>query len=311
MKRYVFAALLFCAGQVSAQERMERETCQQGWAAVVPMITPDAQLPRMSVTDDGWCQIDDLTLPMDQSSAFSVETLRWRASDMARVAELGLPPRSLEIAGIGFAVVAQTGDPVFDYLLELQSSAADSGFGLSVRWDGVQNAVFVDEAYVDFFTGNRIEATARVEGVNLTDQTAMQTSIGSMGLKDLVVTTQLAGWFEAYVALSLGTLLLDNDGIAPEAQVQKLQEQALEVVGNIPDSIVPSTSREALSAFIQDLPTPRGTARLQLSANPPLGAARMTPFALMARSPTIEEIVELGLEGVALLFTWTPTGDDK
>lgn len=311
MRRYVFVTLMFCAGQVAAQERMEMTTCQHGWDAVVPMITPDAPMPQMSVTDDGWCEIDDLTLPMDQNSAFRVETLRWRASDMARVTELGLPPRSLEVVGVGFAMMAQTGDPVFDYLLDLQSSVAESGFGLSVRWDGVQNALFVDEAYVDFFAGNRIEATAHIEGVNLTDQTTMQTSVGSMGLKDLVVTTQLAGWFETFVALPLGRNLLDSDGVAPEVQVQALQAQAIEIVNKLPDSIVPSTSREALGAFIQDLPAPRGTARLQLSANPPLGAARMTPFALLGREPTLDEIVDLGLDGVALLFTWTPAGDDR
>jgi hypothetical protein len=311
MRRYVFAALMLCAGQVSAQERMEMSTCQQGTAAAVSLVRPDASPLQVSVTDDGWCQIDGLNLPMDQSSAFSVETLRWRASDMARVVEQGLPPRSLELVGTDFAVTAQTGDPVFDYLLGLQSSVAESGFGFSVRWDGVQNAVFVDEAYIDFFAGNRIEATARIDGVDLSDQTTMQTSVGSMGLKDLVVTTQLAGWFETYLAMPLGTSLLNADGIAPEVQVESLKSQAIELVNNMPDSIVPSTSREALGEFVQSLPAPRGTARLHLSANPPLGASRMTPFALMSREPTLDEIVELGLEGVALLFTWTPTGDDK
>ena len=309
MRHYICAVLMFCAGQVSAQERMEMATCQQGWATVVPIITRDAQLPDMSVTDDGWCQISNLALPMDRNSAFKVDTFRWRASDMARLVELGLPPRSLEIVGVGFAVTARTGDPVFDYLQYLQSSAAESGFGLSVRWDGVQNAVFVDEAYIDFSVGNRIEATARIDGVDLSDQTAMQTSVGSMGLKDLIVTTQLAGWFETFIALPLGTALLGNDGVTPEAQVGNLQMQAIQAVNNMPDGIVPSTSREALGAFIRDLPEPRGTVRLQLSANPPLGAARLAPFSLLGREPTFDEIFELGLEGVALLFTWTPTGD--
>ena len=155
---------------------------------------------------------------MDQYSTLSLDMLRWRASDMVRVVDQGLPPRSLEVVGVGFAAVGQSGDPVLDYLLKLQSSVAESGFGLSVRWDGVQNAVFVDEAYVDFFAGNRIEATARIDGVNLTDQTTMQTNIGSMGLKDLVVTTQFSGWFETFVAVPMGSALLDSDGVAPETK---------------------------------------------------------------------------------------------
>jgi len=48
---------------------------------------------------------------------------------------------------------------------------------------------------------------------------------------------------------------------------------------------------------------------LQLSASPTLSAARMAPFALMPSEPSMEQIVDLGLEGVTLLFTWTPMGE--
>ncbi|SMX37469.1 hypothetical protein [Octadecabacter ascidiaceicola] len=308
MRCYVFAALMVCAGQVSAQERMELSTCQYGWAAVVRLIASDAQLQQISVTDDGWCQIDDLKLLAEPQTNFKVETLRWRASDMERFVEQGLPPRSLEIVGVGVSIAGATGDRNLDYLMGLQAAVPETGFGVFVRWDGVQNAVFVDEAYVDFSAENRIEATARVDGVDLSDQTAMQTSIGSMGLKDLVVTTQFSGWFETYLALPVGYGLLREDGPEPEIQVQELQSQVIEIIYNLPEEIVPGTSKEALGSFVQSLPTPRGAARLQLSANPPLGASRMTPFALMADTPALDEIVELGLDGVDLLFTWNPKG---
>ena len=49
MKRLVFAALMTCAGQVSAQERMEITTCQAGWDAGISIILPDLQAPQMSV----------------------------------------------------------------------------------------------------------------------------------------------------------------------------------------------------------------------------------------------------------------------
>ncbi len=309
MKHLLLAATLMMASTAHAQNRMSTQECVASWSAIEQMIgTPETDVEFVA-DDEGWCVIEDARFPISQYQMIRLESLKWRAADIERFIDEGLPPRSFEIVGEGFGMSATTGDPVYDYLFALQSTLPEAGFGLSVRWDGVQNAVEIDEAYFDFFMDNRVELSARVEGVDLTDMETIQTSVGTMGLRDLLVTSEFSGWFETHVALSLGPVLLDSDGPPPQAQVEALRDQAIDIISQIPDTIVPVNSREALSEFIQALPQPRGTARLQLSADPPLGAARMLPFALLPTDPTIDQIIELGLDGVALLFLWTPTGD--
>lgn len=309
MKGWLIAATLAFGSPATAQDRMTAEQCTQSWAALETlMATPETGVTFVP-DNEGWCLLENGSINQDNQQSYRLASLRWRASGIDRLIEDGLPPRSLDVIGNGLSIVPQTNDPVFDYLLGVQSTNAAAGFGLSVRWDGVQNAVLLDEAYFDFAPGNRIEITARIDGVDLSDTAAMQSSIGSMGLRDLSLQSDFDGWFETHVALSLGSEVLLGNGIAPEAQVAALKDQAVQFFTQIPATIMPDASRDALSAFVQSLPHPRGTLRMQLSANPPLGAARMAPFALMSDAPSPQQIVDLGLNGVALLFTWTPTGE--
>jgi hypothetical protein len=310
MKHAFLAAILLLSTPAKAQERMTPAQCTGSWAALEALMGAPVGDAGVVADDEGWCLILDGTFDINADTSFRLASLRWRASDIDRFIEDGLPPRTIEIVGKGIGVVAQFGDPVFDYLFGLQNAQPRAGFGLTVRWDGVQNAVLVDTAYVDLFAGNRIEATARLDGVNLTDRTTMQMSVGAMGLRDLSITSEFAGWFEAYIAMPLGTMLLDSDAGAPDAQVEALKGQAIEAVGQIPDAIMPQTARDALSAFVTSLPHPRGKAQLQISADPSLGAARLAQFAMLPDQPSTEKIVEPALNGVSVLFTWSPAVEE-
>lgn len=311
MKHIVLATTLMLSTSASAQDRMTTDDCVASLAVVEQMIGGPVTGVEFVADDEGWCAIENARFAIVPQQVIGLETLRWRASDIARFIEDGLPPRSFEIVGKGFDISATTGVAIIDYLVTLKpTTLPGSGFGLSVRWDGVQKAVQIDEAYFDFSTDNRIELSARVEGVDLTDLESTQASVATMGLRDLLVTSQFNGWFETHVAMILGLLILDADGAEPQEQVAAYKDQAIDIISQLPETIVPLNSQDALTAFVQTLPQPRGTLRLQLSADPTLGAARMAPFALLPQEPTIDQIVELGLGGVALLFSWNPTGDE-
>jgi len=305
------ALALSSGSSAMAQDRMTDAQCGASLDVVAQMMgVPDMGLD-FRADDQGWCLINEAAFSVSGQQQLKIASLRWRATDIARFIDDGLPPRVFEVEGKGFGMSVETGDPVFDYLFGLQSSVANSGFGLSIRWDGVQSTVHIDTAYIDFFADNRVEATGLIDGVDLTDMATIETSLGTMGLRDLTVESDMNGWFEAYVAMPLGMAILDQDGDVPNVQVMALQQQAIDVVDKLPDIIVPPASRNALGAFITDLPSPRGKAQLQLSADPSLGMMRFAPFALMSQEPTIDQIVELGLNNVALLFTWTPQGDNE
>ncbi|MCF2870059.1 hypothetical protein L0664_03175 [Octadecabacter sp. G9-8] len=310
MKHWIIAALLL-ASPAAAQDRMTPAQCTGSLSAVTAMADLPATLGTAQVDDEGWCRLSDVEVPIDDVSGLRIGHLRWRASDIARFIEGGLPPRTIDIEGVDFGMTARTGDPVFDYLLGLQMRQAQMSFGASLRWDGVQNAVTINNAYFEFDATNRIEATARIEGVNLSDMAAIQTSLGTAGLRSLTMKSQFDGWFETYVAMIVGNMVLAEGDGTPEAQVAARKRQAIEFMNDLPDSFMPTPSRSALAGFINGLPTPRGTAQLQISANPTIGAVRAARLAAIPRDADLAQLVEMALDGVTALFTWTPAGQAK
>lgn len=309
MKRLILP-LLLAASPAFAQDRMDMETCQGGWNAVMTQLAPDLEVPVTTVSDDGWCVVLDLVVPIDRGSSAIIETVKWRAGDMDRVFEEGLPPRSFEMAAEGLSILPQTGDPIFDYLFGLQSRQSAYDFGITLRWDGVQNAILLDEAYFDFYPGNTISATGRMDGVDLTDLAAIQRSAGTAGLRDLSMVVEFDGWFESIIALPLGTSLLSDRDTAPEVQVEALRRQAVEFASQIPDGLMPEPSRDALVEFLTSLPHPRGKAQVQLSTDPVIGMTRLLPFVQVSDGASVLETIPVALDGVNLLMTWTPkTGD--
>ena len=169
MNLKIIVALLALASPAIAQDRMTDDQCGASWGVVEQMMGVTDTGLQFQADAQGWCLIEDAAFDMSDQQQIRIAELRWRATDIARFINDGLPPRAFEVVGKGFGMSVQTGDPVFDYLFGLQASVAQSGFGLSVRWDGVQNVVFIDDAYFDFFPENRIEATGMVDGVNLGD----------------------------------------------------------------------------------------------------------------------------------------------
>ncbi len=306
--KHTLAAIAICAAAPAlAQDRMSLDQCVQSWDAVFGLTgLPIAQL-QVDVDSSGWCVIQEGTFAIEVASRIRVDSLKWRASEIDRLISDGLPPRSIEIYGERLGVLPQTGDPVYDYLLGLQTRETEVDFGVSARWDGVQNAVVVDEGYVVFDETNRIDVTGRMEGVDLTDMASIQTSVGTMGLKSLELKATFDGWFEDYLALELGVAVLTKPDVAPEVQVAGLQQHAVGFIAEFPDAVLPDVARDALSAFIMDLPTPRGTLQVQLNADPVIGARRLAPLRFANAEQDQRDLLEIVLDGVRLLVTWSPT----
>jgi hypothetical protein len=290
---------------------MTQAQCDGSAEALLVMSGADVALPEISLTETGWCRIEDMIMPIDLRTRIRLAGLEWRGSDVARFIEDGLPPRALQVRGEGLAIVPETGDPVMDYMLDVQMSVDNTAFGFNARWDGVQDTLHIDEASIIFNGTNRITATALFERVDLTDAATIQRSLGSAGLRDLTITSDFDGWFEVNVAGVLAPMLLKAGEVSPQEQVQALKRQAIDAIALVPQESMPLPAQEALGAFISSLPYPRGTARLQLRADPALSAARVVPMAMMAQSATVSEVLDAALDGLTILFTWSPAKETQ
>lgn len=301
------AALGLCFGlllgqSVWAQDRMTDADCVAG-LGLIEMVFEDISLPDQTVSDDGWCESTDISVQAGPAHLLQMTELRWRASDMARVAEQGLPPRALELNASGLRLAAASGDPVFDYLIALQSARRSHDLRLRARWDGVQNALVLEELFVDFPGANSVALSGRFDGVSLASQEEMQDSLPTAMLSNLELVVETNGLFEGYVALPLGMALLDSE-TEPEAQVQSRIGQAVNVIEGLGDAVMAPRSKDALVAFLTDLPMPSGVLRLQLDAAPGLTVAELAALMDIAGDETAPQFEQL-LERLTLRANWT------
>jgi len=305
----LLALTIMLAGPAVAQERMTDTQCTQTANGIASMIDLDVELPLLTINDEGWCVALDVQIPLSGVAQVFMETVEWRASDIDRFLEQGLPPRAFELKIDGISTAASSGDPVFDYLIRVQSSQSSLDLGLSARWDGVQNAILLDDAYIQFDDTNRIEAAGRVDGVDLTDFSTIQTNLGTAGLRNLTVKSTFDGWFEGFGAMILGPLVLQSGDVPPEDQVIALQDLAAAQIETLPDEFMSAPSRMALTEFLNTLPNPQGRAQMQINADPVIGAARTAPIMMMSSTPTMLEVVDRALNGVTVVFTWDEAGE--
>lgn len=305
MMRFLWL-LVFLATPATAQDRMTQTECADSLTSVAALSQLDVSQIPVTVDAQGWCEVADATIPAPSRNTVHIGSLKWRGSDMGRFVVDGLPPRAIDVEVRDFRILTETGDAVLDYLIALQSVDQALDAGLSLRWDGVQKAVILDRMFVDLYADNRIEATARIDGIDLTDRATINTSLGTAGLSNLIITSEFDGWFEAFVMMTLGSMFLYDSDAPPEAQVATLKGHGIEIVQELPDDLMPATSRDALSAFIAALPTPRGTVRLQMSATTPIGAANLAPVLLTGQAPSPSEAISRFMKDATILFTWTP-----
>jgi hypothetical protein len=308
MRGTVIAALLL-ASPVAAQDRMTPEDCVASWNAGQDLVPFPVTADSIVADSDGWCDAAGVVFEVDDVVSGYVSQMRWRGSDITRFTENGLPPRALEIEFEGIASLPQINDPVFDYIYGIQAKASDMRAGLSVRWDSLQSALIVDDAFFAFGDVDAIRLSARISGVDLTDVTTMQTSIGSAGLRDLSASMTFDGWFEAFALKIIGPTILDGESNVPmEEQAEQTIAVATGFIEGLSDDILVPSSKDALNGFIETMPSPRGVLRLQFSADPPLGMARFIQLGTLAPDTAPQDLVARLFEGTTQLVTWSPAG---
>ncbi|PVA06909.1 hypothetical protein [Thalassorhabdomicrobium marinisediminis] len=298
------------AQPVAAQDRMTAAHCTDSWAALAEITGVPAEGSTAAPDNEGWCVVENYHLQGAGQQRWQLGQLRWRATDIARFIDDDLPPRALEVRGRNLTMVPQTDDPVLAYALSLQAEPVVTQFRAALRWDGLQNALVVDEALLVFDEGNRLSLTARFEGVNFTNSDTMAASLQTVGLRSLTMSATFGGWFERLLGLPLALSLLEQGETPPAAQVDTLKSQAVSALGRVSRTTLTDASRAALVKFIESLPRPRGTARVQISANPRLDAARMRQVATLQQEATDAQIGE-ALAGVSVQVNWTPASPAK
>ncbi len=260
---------------------------------------------------DGWCEAREVSFQMvlgPEAPQLRIDLLRWRSEGLRRWLgsldndegeRLEPPPTSLEIAFEGARLHVPTGEPGLDWLLDVQTAPDRWDGFVQLRWDeATQEAV--GTVALDYAGESAIWADATVAGLDLTDQAALEASLGSTALTRLTAEVTSQGLFERFLLLPLGTLVI-GPGDRPELAASFERRLALQAVKALPPAIFPDPTRAELAALIQELPNPWGRLSLEVVAQDGLGISQVLPWDI----PAAPEALWTALEGVTVAVDWT------
>ncbi len=310
MRAALGLAVLLAATGAARAEFLSSETCRASWdrlQAVVPAEMGSVKSGSQVWLRAGFCSVDGVEIaPEGQyQPGFRISKVSWRANGLKAFLDSGTPPRSLDLKIEGLRISVKTGNGVMDYLMRAQNDRNGIDADLSLRWEAGSKQLVLDRLDVDFPGANAIKATASVDRVDLTSQSAAQVSLGSMGLTDLAVEVTTNGLFETYVLMPLGSAVL-GDAADPEAALKGFVDEAQAFVGTLPEPSFPDVTKQAITALLEDMPNPAGTLELKLSAPSGFGFARLARYFVEALPASKADVATL-LDGVTVTATYVPT----
>jgi hypothetical protein len=306
---HVLSALALAIWPIAAQAEGEisRADCQ---GVLDSFRDPGAvssalNIPIRAWIDDGWCVVQGLTYEVSGTPGpgFRINRLRWRGEEMSSIAN-GEAPLSLQIRIDGIRILPPAGLATTGDMARAWARAATSAFdaALSIRRDPEARTVTLEDLTLDFPGENAIVVSAAVERADLSSPAAAQVSLVSMGLTDLYLAVESDGGLDSYLLMALGPLLPDGAD-DPGERIDALRGEATSALATVPATLFPAASREALRRFLDDLPNPRGTALLHLTAPDGIGASRFLRFAVTAAPRSAADIATV-LDGASAEFSY-------
>lgn len=265
MKRTILAALTGLVLLAPAHARMTESRCAVSWGMVsAPLgLPPDLALPRLEGEE---CVVRDLEI-MSGRMRILVDELRWQLDGLEALLIRGALLNSVEVTARGVYVLAATGLPEFDYVMEAQARAGE-GIAVDLLATHAGGEVRLDHLHVDFPSENAIDATLHLSGV---DPRAPDQAVILAARLELLTR----GLFETYALMPLANLLIGSAD-DPEAEVARLQAEAIAATEALPEPQFPRTTRAALAMLVQDMPNPAGRVIFDLQSADGLPISQLT-----------------------------------
>lgn len=255
--------------------------------------------------DGDWCVVTDLKidLPDQHMPDWQIDRLRFRGSALGWIVDGSTLPEGLEVAVEGLRLVVQTGDARMDWLLAAQARPNAIDAEMSLAWDPAARELRLESLSIDFPGEKRVEASARVTGVDLSSAGSMQMSATGFAVAEADLKVQMHGLFEWYALMALGPMILPEEGDMDAAAASVRTELGAGIAA-LPGESLSDATKAALAALVADLPNPSGDLTLALRAKPGIGPARFAGYAVTGAPQTLAEAAPL-FKGVTLDAGWT------
>jgi hypothetical protein len=304
MKRLCLWLVVMTAALPAAAQDMTREDCAVLWSKAEAAMQSIPHTFGTIGLDQGWCTVDRLIVQSngEYDPDWQTDQVRFRGAGGAGLFYNAVLPEAMEIDVRGLRIVPQLGSAQMQYLFGLQTVLNKIDASLAYDWDRDGRVLNLSKLAIDFPADNEFLARARIANVDLSSNGTLQSSAAGFGVTDANIQITTNGLFESYLAMTLGPMLLPEEGDM-ETEVRRLKALATAAVSDLPGTTFSSNAKSALKALIADLPQPAGTLTLSMQADQGFGPVRLARFAISGAPATVADLAPI-FSGIQVDVQW-------
>lgn len=218
---------------------------------------------------DGACRVQNAQWSTGASSMLlAFDELVLRDEGLAAFSDQQEIPQAMELTVSGIYVL--TGLlPGQDYVMRLQAKPMD--FSLKYKWDSASAQLYLEQARLRSQSLRELRIQAQFEIESAAGRGLGVDELEQAQLKSLSLYLDNQNLFQSMVmpALVMNMSMYED----PRPGIEKALLAARTAVQLMPDSVADRGSRDALLAFIAQLPAPDGRLTLDIKMDPPWSAA--------------------------------------
>ncbi len=299
MKRLIAALCLWSSAALAqditpAQCRASVEPLEDALGVSIPSPTVDAL---------GRCTSLAAVFFENETMSLRADRVYWRLAEVERWTEDRLPPTWIELSAEGIWPENKTGDAVLDYLLNVQNKRTGIFAELVLDWDEDTEELAFEAAFLDFGPLGHIEASAKLIGTNLSDQSSIQLSALTAALSEFDLKIETTGLFESYALVPLGTLVLRGEA-DPARAAAIIKSHRIDDIREFDRPSIDQPSKDALVALVEEMPNPNGVFDLSLRANEGLDLLLLGSTFFGNRFGDVPELLSV-FDSSDITFNWT------
>ena len=268
MKKIALAlgAMMVLAGSAQAGPACEY---LRNYVALQPQSGSELQMQDQ----DGACRVQNAQFSMGFSSLLlAFDELVLHDAGLAEFSGRQAIPASMELRVSGIYIL--TGQlPAQDYVMRLQ--AKPMGFSLKYKWDPASAQLSLEHARLRSESLREVRVQALLEIESAAGRVLSMDDFEQAQLKNLSLYLDNQSLIQSMI---MPAVVLNMDRYEdPRPGIEKALLAARTSVQLMPDSVADRASRDALLAFIAQLPAPQGRLSLDLKMDPPWSVAQLEP----------------------------------
>lgn len=255
----------------------------------------------------GACRVRDMVLA-GPTLTLDIGMLEWDLDGLAAL-QGGAGAAKLTASLDNLRMIPSVDDPWIGYMLREQNRRNTIDGTLSVSWDMDAARLELETLTLDMPGANALSVSLRASGVSPAILTGGPANAATAAVErlELVVTNQ--GFADGLILSALAGAMSGLPG-TPESQMTATRRDAKAVVADLPDTIVNPSSKAALSALVDEAPTPWGTLAITLAADPPLPLLRF-PALAVSSNPFDPAALGFAFDGATIDVTFDPAPDTE